>query len=162
MRYYLLIFVLYYSCTPVLEQDNKETVNLVLNQWHQAAANADFDTYFSLMTDDAHFIGTDATENWNKAVFMKFSKPFFDKGKAWDFKVLDRNVYFDQSQEIAWFDERLNTWMGICRGSGVLVKNDKNWKIKHYVLAVTIPNETIDTVIKINKSLNKKLLTSLN
>ena len=162
MRYYLLIFVFYYSCTPVSEQENNETVNLVLNQWHQAASDADFDTYFSLMSDDAHFIGTDATENWNKSDFMKFSKPFFDKGKAWDFKVLDRNVYFDQSQNTAWFDERLNTWMGICRGSGVLVKNDNNWKIKHYVLSVTIPNETIDTVIKINKNRNNSILTAIH
>ena len=37
----------------------------VLDAWHKAAADANFDAYFNLMTDDAVFIGTDATENWN-------------------------------------------------------------------------------------------------
>jgi hypothetical protein len=31
----------------------------------------------------------------------------------------------------------LNTQMKICRGSGVLVKIDGEWKIKHYVLSMT-------------------------
>jgi hypothetical protein len=29
------------------------------------------------MTADAIFIGTDATENWNKMQFQAFAKPFF-------------------------------------------------------------------------------------
>jgi hypothetical protein len=33
----------------------------------------------------AIFIGTDATENWNKMQFQAFAKPFFDRGKAWSF-----------------------------------------------------------------------------
>jgi hypothetical protein len=31
--------------------------------------------------------------------------------------------------------------MKICRGSGVVVKIDGKWKIKHYVLSMTIPNK---------------------
>jgi hypothetical protein len=38
-------------------------------------------------------------------------------GKAWNFTVLERHIYFDQSKK-AWFDELLNTQMKICRGSG--------------------------------------------
>jgi hypothetical protein len=38
--------------------------------------------YFDKMTEDAVFIGTDATENWGKPVFQEFAKPYFDKGKA--------------------------------------------------------------------------------
>jgi hypothetical protein len=41
----------------------------------------------------------------------------------------------------AWFDELLNTQMKICRGSGVLVKIGQEWKIKQYVLSMTIPND---------------------
>ncbi len=52
---------------------------------------------------------------------------------------------------MAWFDELLDTWMGVCRGSGVLVKNGDSWKIKQYVLSLTVPNSNIDEVIKINK-----------
>ena len=62
---------------------------------------------------------------------------------------MERHIYFDESGKIAWFDELLNTQMKICRGSGVLVKIGKDWKIKHYVLSMTIPNEKTDQVIKI-------------
>jgi hypothetical protein len=89
------------------------------------------------MTEDAVFIGTDATENWGKPDFQEFAKPYFDKGKALNFTVLERHIYFDQSKKTAWFDELLNTQMKICRGSGVLVKIDGEWKIKHYVLSMT-------------------------
>ena len=41
--------------------------------------------------------------------------------------------------------------MGVCRGSGVLEKTGNDWKIKHYVLSLTIPNDNINDVIKINK-----------
>ena len=75
--------------------------------------------------------------------------PFFDKGKAWNFKAIERHVYFDKSGKLAWFDELLNTQMKICRGSGVLVKKGAAWKIKHYVLSITIPNENTDEVVKI-------------
>jgi hypothetical protein len=40
--------------------------------------------------------------------------------------------------------------MKICRGSGVLVKIDGKWKIKHYVLSMTIPNK-MNAVIKIKE-----------
>jgi hypothetical protein len=66
-------------------------------------------TYFDKMTEDAVFIGTDATENWGKPDFQEFAKPYFDKGKAWNFTVLERHIYFDQSKKTAWFDELLNT-----------------------------------------------------
>jgi hypothetical protein len=39
--------------------------------------------------------------------------------------------------------------MKICRGSGVLVKVGNDWKIKHYVLSMTVPNENVTEVVKI-------------
>lgn len=39
--------------------------------------------------------------------------------------------------------------MKICRGSGILVQEKGQWKIKHYVLSMTIPNENVDEVVKI-------------
>jgi hypothetical protein len=48
-----------------------------------------------------------------------------------------RTSYLFWSIKTAWFDELLNTQMKICRGSGVLVKIDGKWKIKHYVLSMT-------------------------
>lgn len=130
---------------------SKNEVENLLNQWHIDVAQYDFEAYFNKMTDDAVFIGTDAGEVWNKKQFMDFSKPYFDKKQTWDFKPLKRNIYFDSNNKIAWFDELLDTWMGLCRGSGVVRKTKDGWKIEHYVLSVTVPNDDIDQVIKIIK-----------
>ena len=48
--------------------------------------------------------------------------------------------------------------MKICRGSGVLVKVGKQWKIKHYVLSMTIPNETIEDVVKIKSPIEEAII----
>ena len=114
--------------------------------WHQAAADANFDAYFDKMTRDAVFLGTDATENWQNDAFRNFSKPYFDKGKAWSFTTLERNIYVSEDEQYAWFDEHLDTQMGICRGSGILVNEKGEWKIKHYVLSIAIPNENVKDV----------------
>jgi len=129
----------------------KKEVAAVLNSWHQAATDADFENYFSKMDSISVFIGTDASENWTKKEFSNFSKPYFDKGKAWDFKTIERNIYINKNKDVVWFDELLTTWMGMCRGSGVLEKNNTQWKIKQYVLSVTIPNDSIQKVIKLKK-----------
>ena len=135
-----------------LEVDSiKKETNKILNSWHKAASDANFDNYFGLMDSVSVFIGTDALENWNKNKFQAFSKPFFDKGKAWDFKTLERNMYVNSSGKFVWFDELLITWMGTCRGSGVLEKKGNEWKIKHYVLSVSIPNEDVQAVISAKK-----------
>lgn len=140
----------------------KKQVHTILNDWHLAATNANFDAYFDKMDSVAVFIGTDASENWNKKEFQNYSKPHFDKGKAWDFKVLERTIYINNSGDFIWFDELLNTQMGICRGSGVLEKTSKNWLIKQYVLSAAIPNEDMKAVIEIKKNKDSLFLQKLN
>jgi hypothetical protein len=142
------------------ESDRKK-INIILDSWHKAAANAEFDNYFSYMTSNGVFIGTDATENWQLDAFKAFSKPYFDKGKAWSFTSLERNIYFDKSHNTAWFDELLNTQMKICRGSGVLIREGKNWKIAHYVLSMTIPNDNTDEVVKIKEKIENGVIEKL-
>ncbi|KAK7194305.1 SnoaL-like domain containing protein [Novymonas esmeraldas] len=116
-------------------------VHAFLDRWHAAAAASDFDSYFGSMTEDAHWLGTDATENWDKTSFAAFAKPYFDKGQAWSFTAVERNVYVSRTGTMAWFDEVLDTWMKGCRGSGVVERmEDGQWKVHHYVLSMTIPN----------------------
>ncbi|WP_405611466.1 nuclear transport factor 2 family protein [Polaribacter sp. Asnod1-A03] len=129
----------------------KEDVTTVLDNWHKAASEANFDNYFNLMDKVSVFIGTDASENWNRKQFEAYSKPHFDKGKAWSFTALERNIYISDNAGFVWFDELLNTQMGTCRGSGVLEKKGNTWKIKHYVLSVTIPNSDMGKVIEVKK-----------
>ena len=146
----------------VRAQSDKEMVETQIDAWHLAASEANFDTYFSLMTKNAVFIGTDATENWQLEAFKQFSKPYFDRGKAWSFQAVERNVYIDQSGQLAWFDELLDTWMGICRGSGVLLLESGEWKIAHYVLSATVPNDDMDEVISIKKEKDSLQLLQLH
>ena len=94
---YILTVIILNSCAvkKELSQDTEKLkINSILDKWHKDAAETNFDSYFNVIADDGIFIGTDATENWNKKEFMAFSKPFFDKGKAWDFTSLERNIYF--------------------------------------------------------------------
>lgn len=141
--------------------DSKKVINTVLDSWHKAASNANFKDYFGLMTDDAVFIGTDAKENWNRSAFEAFAKPYFDQGKAWSFTALERHIYFDATENLAWFDELLDTQMKICRGSGVVVKMGNQWKIKHYVLSMTFPNENIEEVVRIKSPIEDKVIQDL-
>ena len=153
------LFLIILLCSINIQAQNpKEQIAKVLNNWHLAAANANFNDYMSAMTNDAVYIGTDATENWTKPQFIKFAKPYFDKGKAWSFSTLERNIYLSKDQKTAWFDELLNTQMKICRGSGILIKVGKTWKIQHYVLSMTIPNENSGEVIKTKTIIEDKII----
>jgi hypothetical protein len=156
--------LLFISCNAVktisLNENTQiqSVVNTTLNDWHAAASEANFDAYFDKMDRISVFIGTDASENWTKKQFSAFSKPYFDKGKAWDFKTLERNIFVNTSGNFVWFDELLTTWMGTCRGSGVLEKKGNQWKIKHYVLSVAIPNEDVQAVILAKKKRDANFL----
>ena len=157
-----ILFCIICSCKSYQQiiVDNA-SIHTFINDWHQAAAEAKFDPYFSKMHEKSIFIGTDATENWDKPAFMAYSKPHFDKGKAWNFKVLERNIFFSSDKKTVWFDELLDTSMKICRGSGVLVYENNQWYIKHYVLSITIPNENVKEVIEIKKILEDKVIEML-
>ena len=160
---FIICCVTLLSCnTGKFNSDMEKTqINETLDNWHKAAGKADFENYFGMMSDESVFIGTDATENWNKADFMVWSKPYFNKGKAWNFTSLERNIYFGEGGKMAWFDELLNTQMKICRGSGVVVKEGEQWKIKHYVLSVTVPNEQVDSVVSIKSVIEDALINKL-
>ncbi len=159
----VLLFILFTSCVSVHNAQEKvqQQINNTLDAWHKAAAEANFNNYFDALTEDAIFIGTDATEHWNKTAFQAYAKPYFDKGKAWSFTALERHIYFSKDKKLAWFDELLDTQMKICRGSGVVVLTDGKWKIKHYVLSMTIPNDNVDEVLKIKATIEDALIGGL-
>jgi ketosteroid isomerase-like protein len=150
----IMLSLLYTACSSPANSPaaidaatGKKQINAMLDSFNIAAAKADYKAYFNFYTDDAIFTGTDATERWDKKQFMVWAKPFFDRGKAWSFTSLDRNIYFDKTGNLAWFDELLNTQMKICRGSGVVVKEGTAWKVKQYILSTTVPNDKLDSVI---------------
>lgn len=149
-----------YSCSAQQPASVKTNINSTLDQWHAAAGQAKFDAYFDMLTSDAIYIGTDATENWTVQEFKAFAKPYFDRGKAWNFTAVQRNIYII-NDDCAYFDELLDTQMKICRGSGVMRKVGKQWKIAHYVLSMTVPNDNSAAVIAIKAPIEDALLTTL-
>ncbi|WP_421823815.1 nuclear transport factor 2 family protein [Flagellimonas oceanensis] len=162
MKHRIFALVLFMVSMTIFAQDTeKEKINRVLDGWHLAAAEADFDAYFNKMTQDGVFIGTDAMENWQNDEFRAFSKPYFDQGKAWSFTAVQRNIYLDDDGTFAWFDELLDTQMKICRGSGVLKKVNGQWKIAHYVLSIAVPNDNVSELIKIKEEKDDQLLQEL-
>ena len=143
------------------ENVQKKNVSKVLDDLNLYAATADFKNYFNLYAEESTFIGTDANEVWNKKEFMDYSKPHFEKGKAWNFTSLKRNISFSTDGKYAWFDELLDTQMKLCRGSGVLEKIGNEWKIKQYVLSMTIPNDVSNEVIKAKSPIEDSIITDL-
>lgn len=145
------IFFLVFGLTTLAAQSKfekeKPEIGKMLDGFNVAAANADFTTYFNYFADESTFIGTDATEVWDKKAFMVWAKPYFDKKRTWNFTSLKRNIYFSKDGKLAWFDELLDTQMKICRGSGVVEKINGAWKVKQYVLSVTVPNDVVDKVV---------------
>ena len=148
-----LLILITSSCTSLNKPETNVSVkelDAIIDKWHLAASNANYDGYFGRMADDAIYIGTDASERWTKKEFSTFAKPYFDKGKAWDFKAIKRN-WRTEALNIIWFDETLETWMGTCRSTGILMKYNNEWLIQHYQLSVTVPNEKIKPFINLIK-----------
>lgn len=128
------------------------TIRQLLDAWHHAAAVADEDIFFGNMTPDAIYLGTDPTERWLRDDMQAWAGKYFERESAWAFTPKSRQVYLSADGQSAWFEELLDTWMGTCRGSGVLQKTTEGWKIRHYNLAVTVPNEIIDGFIQLVKN----------
>lgn len=159
MKKTLLLFLLIFTGSISAQQNE---INNILNQWHLAAEQANFEVYFSHFTEDAHFIGTDASENWTVTEFKNYAKASFEKAPAWKFTPLQRNVEVTKNKQFAWFDEILtSSHLGVCRGSGVLVFENETWKIKHYVLSLIVPNTLAREVAKLKKVADAESLTEL-
>lgn len=141
MRRLLPLVLLFASCATLNVPQETAAVNRVVDDWHRAAAQADETRYFNLMTPDAVFLGTDATERWDAQSFRAFAHPYFAKGTAWTFTPKSRHVMLDSDGNTAWFDESLDSASyGECRGTGVVRRIGGQWKIAHYSLTIPIPN----------------------
>ncbi len=125
-------------------------VGAVLDDFHQAAGEADSARYFAHFAPDGVFIGTDATERWTVEEFRAYAEPYFSKGQGWSYSPLERHVEFSRDETVAWFDERLwNESYGEVRGSGVLRRIGGRWSISQYVLSFPVPNDVAKEVVRV-------------
>ncbi len=138
------------GCVPVAGTPAHERIDALATDWHRAAARADSAAYFDALADGAIYIGTDPGEHWTKAEFLAFAAPYFARGEAWDFTATERHVFYDENENIAFWDELLDTWMGPCRGTAVVRRDATGaWKIAHYTLSMAIPNAKTEPVLKV-------------
>lgn len=133
----------------VAEAEDPETsIGDVLDRFHRAAAEADGAVYFSLLTDDAVFLGTDITERWSVDQLKVFAGPYFSKGQGWTYVPSNRNIALLPGGSVARFDEILsNESYGACRGTGVVILTPEGWRISQYSLTIPIPNELAKDVV---------------
>jgi len=131
-------------------KDQRNQVDRVLDELHDAASKADGVRYFALFAPEAIFLGTDATERWTLDQFKAYARPPFAAGRGWTYAVQQRHVGFGPDGRTAWFDESLtNAKLGLCRGSGALVQSDSGaWQIVQYNLTIPVPNELADELVR--------------
>ena len=153
----ILLTLLIIDITALQAQDQDiKAVTSTLDALHLYAHEADGKKYFSLYSDDAVFMGTDATERWPIAKFKIYANARFNSGKGWTYTPTSRYIYFNENKDTAWFDETVvNAKYGECRGTGVLEKIGGEWKIRHYNLTVPVPNNLLVAVVEMIKEQEK-------
>jgi len=115
-------------------------IDAFVDAWHDDAAHARL-AYFDKIASDGVYIGTDRTERWTRDEFREWARPYFERPSAWAFTVIHRNVDFSPDRSIAWFDEQLESRMGILQASGVIRVLEDRLEIAHYQLSIAVPNE---------------------
>ena len=147
----LMLCALVAHADPVLIKK----VNAFVDRWHSDAAHAR-PAYFDKIAKDGIYIGTDKGERWRRDEFKAWAKPHFKRKSAWAFKAIRRNVYFSDDQAIIWFDELLETQMGVCQASGVMRRKGGSFEIVHYQLSMAVPNEVGSQVTRLIRDFEEK------
>ncbi len=139
------------SITSNIQQPiaDKVLIDKALTNFHQAAADTNLTQYFNLLTDDAIYLGTDASERWTKKAFKHYVEPMFKQGHGWKYTKIARHIKVSQDSNTAFFDELLrNKNYGLCRSTGMMRKTTQGWKIAQYSLSVPLPNAIAKDIVK--------------
>lgn len=141
------------------EEDPAALVGAVLDAFHAAADRGDKAAYLGLMTDSGVFLGTDEWERWPKRPdFTEYVNGRFKDGRGWSYRSVDRNLSFAPGGNVAWFDEVVfSETNGRFRGTGVLLKENDEWKIAHYAMSFLILNENWEAVVALTRRTKAEL-----
>lgn len=134
----LVIISILFSRVTAQQEADITAINSILDGFHNAAAKADWETYFNLMSEDGIFLGTDAAERWTKSEFQAYAS----NRQGWVYTAQVRHINLTPDGNSAWFDEiLLSESYGTSRGTGVLIRTNDGWRISQYHLTFPIPNE---------------------
>ena len=140
MKYRQLLFMALLIPLITFAEDTApefEAVAKVIDDFHDAAAHGDKERYFSHLTDNAVYLGTDEWERWPKYPdFDDYVEGRFNDGTGWTYKSVDRTIRLSDRSDVAWFDEVLySETNGRIRGTGVLTRQSGQWKLEHYAMS---------------------------
>ena len=144
-KIYSLLALLLLCIVPVSggAQDQMAAINEVLDEFHASAAAGEWTRYFNLMSDGGVFLGTDASERWEKSEFQTYAS----RSNGWVYTPRTRNIDLTPDGNSAWFDELLDSASyGTARGTGILIYTPQGWKIAQYHLTLPIPNALVRTI----------------
>lgn len=154
-RRHLVILALFAFGSAIAgqHQPDLDAIAGVLDDFHDAAAKGDKDRYLGHLADDAVFMGTDEWERWPKTPdFVAYVNSRFRDGSGWSYRPVDRNIRLADSGDVAWFDEVIfSETNGYFRGTGVLIRKDRAWKIAHYAMSFLVFNEDWEKVIELTR-----------
>ena len=95
------------------------------------------------LSDTFVFLGTDASERWERQAFEKYARERFSKGNSWTYKKIQRNVTKVVDGFFVFDEELENQYLGTCRSTGSIIFDGKSLKLAQYSLSVPIPNDII-------------------
>ena len=157
---YLIILTILFSVTATADKREEQlaAIGEVIDNFHDAAAHGDNERYLDQLTDDAVFMGTDEWERWPKhADFTDYVGSRFKDGTGWNYRSVERTISIAESSDTAWFDEVIfSEPNGRFRGTGVLSRQDGEWKIAHYAMSFLIFNENWDDVIELTRKTRER------
>jgi hypothetical protein len=159
LRVVLFVLAMSVACTagderqsvPFDRAEATAAVSAVLDALHHNASVADEESYFALFAPEAVFLGTDATERWSVDEFRAYAHARFEQGQGWTYILRDgtRNIDFDPTGTVAWFDEILdNANYGETRGTGAMRWVDGAWRITQYHLTIPVPNDLARALVE--------------
>ena len=114
-------------------------VNAFVDEWHADAAHAR-PAFFDKIAADGIYIGTDRTERWTRDAFKAWAARFFERESAWTLVPRERHVRWSADGAVIWFDEQLDSSMGVLQATGVMRAAGDRLEIVHYQLSIAVPN----------------------
>lgn len=150
IRLLLPLALLFAIALPASAQSaaDREAINQLLDGFHRAAAQGDQERYLGSFTEDGVFFGTDPAERWSLEEFRPYVASRFRNGTGWTYIPRDRTLFFAPGGETAWFDEAMDSPGGTeARGTGVVIRTPKGWKVAQYNFSIPFPNALWDEIL---------------
>ncbi len=129
--------------TPALPSDAPAgSAQWLLHDVHRAKAEGDGERYFGHFAADGVFLGTDRAERFSLAGVRAILGPYYAHGARPTTIPIEQVVYPSADGGWAWFEQLVERQhVGRMRGTGVLRRVDDTWKLVHYNVVLTVPDD---------------------